>query len=110
MARSDQDRDGRRNTYLADEEDVSERNVQAAILRCVVGNPFRRVALDPSWLTSTAVGLAKGIYVDRTFDRLPILGDALQDAGCVDADILAHCRGGPHVRGCGVVDLVMAKG
>ena len=41
---------------------------------------------------------------------LPILADALQDAGCEDADILGHCRsGGPHVRGCWVVDLVLGK-
>jgi hypothetical protein len=44
------------------------------------------------------------------FDRMPILADALQDDGCEDTDILAHCRGaGPHVRGCWVVDLVLGK-
>ncbi len=76
----------------------------------VFGNPFRPVALDPAWLTSTAVAIAQGIYDDRAFDRMPILADALQDAGCENADILAHCRGeGPHVRGCWVVDLVLGK-
>ncbi len=41
---------------------------------------------------------------------MPVLADALEDAGCADADILAHCRGhGPHVRGCWVVDLVLGK-
>ncbi len=80
------------------------------MIRDIVGNPFRPVAVDPAWLTDTAVGLARGIYDDRAFDRLPILADALQDAGCEDADILEHCRGdGPHVRGCWVVDLVLGK-
>ena len=54
--------------------------------------------------------IAAGIYDGRHFDRLPILADALEDAGCDHADILAHCRGdGPHVRGCWVVDLVLSK-
>ena len=79
-------------------------------LRDIFGNPFRPVAVDPTWLTSTAVALARGIYDDRAFDRLPILADALQDAGCENADVLDHCRGpGPHVRGCWVVDLVLGK-
>jgi hypothetical protein len=76
----------------------------------VFGNPFRPVALDPSWLTSTVVQLAQGIYADRAFDRLPILADALQDAGCEHPDVLAHCRSdGPHVRGCWVADLLLGK-
>ena len=76
----------------------------------IFGNPFRPVVIEPAWLSSTAVGLARGIYDDRAFDRLPILADALQDAGCENADILDHCRGdGPHVRGCWVVDLVLGK-
>jgi hypothetical protein len=83
---------------------------QAHLLRCLFGNPFRPVTLDPSWLTSTVVTLAKGIYDDRAFDRLPILADALQEAGCNNDDILNHCRGpGPHARGCWVVDLVLGK-
>jgi hypothetical protein len=82
-----------------------------AILRCIYGNPFRPVTTDPSWLTSTVVALARSIYADRAFDRLPILADALEDAGCDAADLLAHCRGdGPHVRGCWAVDLVLGKG
>ena len=68
------------------------------------------LAADPAWLTSDVVALARGIYDERTFDRMPILADALQDAGCDSADILNHCRGaGPHVRGCWVVDLVLGK-
>ena len=85
--------------------------VANTFIRDIFGNPFRPVAFDPAWLTSTAVALAEGIYADRAFDRLPILADALQDAGCDDADILDHCRGdGPHVRGCWVVDLVLGEG
>ena len=50
------------------------------------------------------------MYEDRAFDRLPLLADALEDAGCADADILVHCRnGGEHVRGCWVVDLLLGK-
>jgi hypothetical protein len=88
----------------------NEPAVQARLLRCIFGNPYRPVSVGPSWLTSTAVALAEGIYADRTFDRLPILADALEDAGCGHADILAHCRGdGPHARGCWVVDLLLGK-
>ena len=80
------------------------------ILRDLFGNPFRPVNTDPVWLTSTVVALASGIYADRAFDRLPILADALQDAGCENTDILDHCRSeGPHVRGCWVVDLLLGK-
>jgi hypothetical protein len=64
----------------------------------------------PGWRTSDTLGLARGIYEDRAFDRLPLLADALMDAGCDDEQILAHCHSpGPHVRGCWVVDLVLGK-
>jgi hypothetical protein len=80
------------------------------LLQDIFGNPFRPVTADPEWLTATAVALAQTIYAERAFDRLPILADALEDAGCDNADILAHCRGdGPHVRGCWVVDLILGK-
>jgi hypothetical protein len=82
----------------------------ADLIRCVFGNPFRPVAVEPEWRTSTAVALATGIYADRAFDRLPVLADALEDAGCTNADVLGHCRGpGPHARGCWVVDLILGK-
>jgi hypothetical protein len=80
------------------------------LFRCIVGNPFRRIAFDPRWRTSDVLGLAEAIYADRAFDRLPILADAFQDAGCEHPDLLAHCRGpGPHARGCWVVDGVLGK-
>jgi hypothetical protein len=81
------------------------------LLRCIFGNPFRPVAFDSAWQSETAVALAAGIYADRAFDRLPILADTLEEAGCDDADVLNHCRGpGPHARGCWVVDGVLGKG
>ena len=89
---------------------VRERQQQRRLLREVAGNPFRPVAFDRSWLSSTVVALATGIHQDRAFDRLPILADALEDAGCDNAEVLDHCRGsGPHVRGCHVLDLILGK-
>ena len=82
----------------------------ADLLRCIFGNPFRPVTVDPCWLTSTAVAIAKTIYEERAFDRLPILADALEDAGCDEPALLDHCRSdGTHVRGCWAVDLVLGK-
>src|SRR5205823_12081645 len=83
---------------------------QSDLLRDIFGNPFRPVAFSPSWRTDTAVSLARRMYESCEFSAMPILADALQDAGCDNADILDHCRGpGPHVRGCWVVDLVLGK-
>ena len=73
-------------------------------------NPFRHVALDPAWLLPRSVNLAQTIYQERAFDRMPELADALEEAGCHDADILGHCRQpGPHVRGCWVVDAILDR-
>jgi hypothetical protein len=84
------------------------RQLQIELLRDIFGNPFRPIALNPSWLTSTVIALANGIYEEKAFDRMPILADALEDAGCDDAAILNHCRepNGVHTRGCWVVDLL----
>jgi len=72
--------------------------------------PPQRISPAPGWLTSTVTNLAQAIYTDRAFDRLPILADALEDAGCTNQDILAHCRsGGEHARGCWILDLLLAK-
>jgi hypothetical protein len=88
----------------------NESELVAHWLLDIFGNPFRPVAHNPTWLTSTAVSLAGGIYADRAFDRLPILADALEDAGCSDEAILGHLRGpGPHVAGCWAVDLILGK-
>ena len=81
-----------------------------ALFYDIFGNPFRPVVADPGWLTPTVRAIASALYSDRAFDRLPILADALEEAGCTDADILLHCRRpGEHVRGCWVVDLVLGK-
>ena len=90
---------------------VSERTRQAALLRDIFGNPFCAVAFSPSWRTDTAVALARGMYETRDFSAMPILADALQDAGCDNDDVLNHCRDAKqvHVRGCWGVDLVLGK-
>lgn len=65
--------------------------------------------MHPSWLTSNVTALARSISDGRSFDRLPILADALEDAGCDSETILSHCRGtGEHVLGCWVVDFLWA--
>jgi hypothetical protein len=80
------------------------------IFRDIFGNPFRPVTINPAWRTSNVTALAQSIYADRAFNRMPILADALEDAGCDNADILNHCRQpGEHVRGCWVVDLLLGK-
>ena len=93
---------------------LSRRRVQADGLRCIFGDLFRPVAVDPAWLTwneGTVGRVARSIYDERAWDQLPVLGDALEDAGCTNEDVLAHCRGpGPHARGCWVVDLVSGAG
>ena len=93
-----------------DEASDGEFQFQFALFREIVGNPFRPVAFDPTWRTPTIEALAVSIYAARAFDQLPILADALEDAGCDAADLLAHLRGpGPHVRGCRALDLVLGK-
>jgi hypothetical protein len=89
----------------------------AALLREVAGNPFRPVAFDSTWLSPTVTTLAQAAYDERDLpsgeldrDRLVILADALEDAGCTDRDILDHLRGpGPHVRGCWALDLILDR-
>jgi hypothetical protein len=88
----------------------AERQVQAAVVRDIFGNPFQHGEIDPAWLTNDVVSQARTIYDDRSFDRLPRLADALNDAGCDRTDILTHCRNaGEHVRGCWVVDALLGK-
>jgi hypothetical protein len=86
---------------------LAEQIAQCDLIREVVGYP---VSLDHSWLTFTVIALANGIYDQKAFDRMPILADALQDAGCDNEEILNHCRQpSEHVRGCWVVDLLLDK-
>ncbi len=118
----------------------------AALLRDIIGNPWRPVTLPKTWvpadrrlyaggwrdtcdwLTPTVLGIARRIYEERDFAAMPILADALEDAGCNNEEILRHCRNqelipsphmpkiglwgklrGPHVRGCWVLDLLLGK-
>jgi hypothetical protein len=86
-----------------------ERRIEhLALIRCIFGNPFRSAVLNSSWLTSTVRSLARGISTENAFSAVPILADALQDAGCANEDILNHCRSeGLHGRGCWVLDLLL---
>jgi hypothetical protein len=89
---------------------VAEKAELSRIVRDIFGNPFHPMSFSPQWRTDTAVALAKQMYESRDFGAMPILADALQDAGCESGELLHHCRGeGPHVRGCWVVDLVLGK-
>jgi hypothetical protein len=89
-----------------------EEKALCAVVRDVLGNPFCPVKFSPKWRTSTAVALAKEMYKSNDFSAMPILADALQDAGCDSEEVLNHCRDAnqPHVRGCWVVDGVLGKG
>jgi hypothetical protein len=86
------------------------RPIHAALLRDILGNPFRPVTIDPAWKTGNVIGLAQAIYEERAFDRMPILADALEEAGCQEESVLTHCRSGDvHVRGCWVVDRLLDR-
>jgi hypothetical protein len=91
----------------------AEQARQCDLVRDIFGNPFRPVSADPSWRTwndGCVAKIAQGIYDERRFTDLPVLADALLDAGCDDENVLAHCRSaGEHVRGCWVVDAVLGK-
>jgi hypothetical protein len=84
---------------------------QAALLRDLFRHPFHPFHADPAWFTDTVTLLARQIYRERAFELMPVLGDALQDAGCDDAEVLGHCYGpGPHTLGCWLVDLLSGRG
>ena len=91
----------------------AERAAQAAILRDLF-SPFQAVTLDPAWLTrngGTVARMAAAIHESGDFGGVPVLADALDEAGCEDRTLLEHCRGpGPHVRGCWAVDLLLGRG
>ena len=99
--------------YAYENERPALEQAQCLLLRDIVGNPFRPVAVEPGWLAwegGTVVRLARTIYEAKAFERLPYLGDALEEAGCAREEILEHCRSaGPHVRGCWVVDQVLGR-
>jgi hypothetical protein len=103
--------------YLEDASDFAyqkdvevEYSHQCSLLRDIFGNLFRPVTLVPAWRTPAVVQLAKGIYDDRRFEDLPILADALEEAGCREQSVLDHLRSpGPHVRGCWPLDLILGR-
>jgi hypothetical protein len=82
-------------------------------LREIFGNPFQWHVVEPAWQSwngGIIPSLATKIYADRAFDRLPLLADALEDAGCTDGELLGHLRGpGPHCRGCWALDILLGK-
>jgi len=87
-----------------------EQKKQVSLLLDIFGNPFRPVTLDPAWKTPKVLALAQSVYAKPAFERLPILADNLEEAGCSDTQVLAHCRQlGAHVRGCWVVDSILDK-
>jgi hypothetical protein len=92
---------------------AGELHAQADLARDIFVNPFHTVTINPSWLSwhgGLLVSMARRMAESRDFSDMPVLADALEEAGCQDQDILGHLRGlGPHVRGCWAVDLCLGK-
>jgi hypothetical protein len=97
---------------------AGERLRQADLLRDIFGNPFRPApAIAPAWLRPSVRSLAEAAYRERQLpsgrldkDRLAVLADALEEAGCSDAELLGHLRSaGPHVRGCFALDAILGR-
>ena len=83
---------------------------QAEVFREIVGNPFAPIEFDPHWRTADVMELARVIYDERAFQRLPVLSDALFDAGCEEEFIHQHLRTpNIHVRGCWLLDLILGQ-
>lgn len=87
----------------------AERDGQQLLLHDL--RPPDAISLDASWRTPAVVGLVEAIYEHREFERLSMVVDALENAGCRDAAIIGHCRHpGPHIRGCWLVDFLTGRG
>jgi hypothetical protein len=87
-----------------------EQATHVRFIRDLFGNPFRQTSFEPNWLTPNVIDLAQTIYQDRSFENMPMLADALMDAGCNNDDILEHCRlPNEHIRGCWVLDQILGK-
>jgi hypothetical protein len=81
-------------------------------IRDVAGNPFRPVTIEPGWLDANngqARAIARSIDEEGRFAELPVLADALEDAGCSDEPILTHARQPNHYRGCWLIDAILGK-
>ena len=86
------------------------RAAECELIRCLFGTPDGPPAIDPAPITATVHALAEGISADRAFDRMPVLADALEEAGCTDSAVLLHCRRpGAHASGCWVIDRLLGK-
>lgn len=83
--------------------------VVCGFLRELYGDPFAQVEISPHWRTPEVQGLARGIYAERAFESMPVLADALLDAGCESEAVLAHCRAEGHLRGCWLVDGLLGR-
>ncbi|MCI0457934.1 MAG: hypothetical protein L0Z62_13285 [Gemmataceae bacterium] len=97
----------------AEQKREQERRQQYLLLCDILGDPSRPAHIDPDWLAwegGRIREIAASIYTGRRFDALPILADALEEAGCQEPLLLDHCREvGEHVRGCWVVDLALGR-
>jgi len=89
---------------------IAKEHLSLELLRDVFPNPFRPVNFLPEWLDRNVTGIARGMYASRDFSPMPLLADALQDAGCSNEHVVNHCRSpGPHIRGCWVIEGLLRK-
>jgi hypothetical protein len=85
-------------------------NAHCELLRDIFGSQFHHGAIDRKWRSHEVRRIAIDIYTRRDFDQMPVLGQALEAAGCSDPPLLAHCREpSRHVRGCWVLDLLLGR-
>lgn len=97
---------GKESKPVTDAEVATHRK----LLHDCVGSPFRPVTLERAWRTPRVMDTAQAIYREQAFQHLPLLVEALEEAGCTTADIVNHGRHqGPHVRGCWLIDLVLQR-
>jgi tetratricopeptide (TPR) repeat protein len=100
-------------SHFASQLPADRQETACDVLRCVFGGVVRPAPLDPSWLTandSAVAVLARDAEAADRSEVMPILGDALEDAGCTDEAILGHCRSaGAHARGCWLVAALLGE-
>ena len=97
-------------TRYTDETRALRDESDCQLIREIFGNPFRPMALDAAWHAPTVIGIARSIYEQKQFSHMPLLADALEEAGCHLSDVLHHCRSGEqHWRGCWLLDVLLAK-
>ncbi len=99
------------NDWLTLPKELSDATIRKEILHELLGNPFRPVTWQPEWRTPTVIAIAQGIYDEQAFDRLPVMADALEDAGCDFLPLLQHCRDHTrwHMRGCFAVEGALGR-